>query len=1152
MRDEQKTKQQIIEELVTLRQSFSELEKLVSQQQAEQVALQQQTQREQLIAQIAGRIRQSLDLTEILNIAVQEIQKFLQAERVFVHRFQADWSGVVTVESTAENITSILGQTITDSYFADSNRRKFYEQNRIQAIADIYTADLCARQVDLLAGLEIRANLVVPILQNEQLWGLLIVNQCQKPRQWQEWEIDSLVQLATQLSVALQQSQLYQRTQHLWQREQALNRVIQSIRNCLGLETIFSTAVKEIAQLIPAQQAVIVQYLPQQQIWLHITEYRQNSNLSTALGTSIPDIGNQVTKRLKRLEIVQLEDPSCCSDEINRQLAETSGGTWLLVPLHFNSQIWGSLSLLRNKQSLPWYNEDIELAKTVAEQLSIAIEQSTLLAQLQTELMERQQAEAAVQQKQNIAQKIVETTPDIIYIYDLIEQRNVYINHQMLEILGYSSGAVQSMKEKVLPSLIHPDDINRINAHLQTFQTLQDEEVIEIEYRMKHADGQWRWLHSRECVFTRDRNGLSVQILGTAIDISARKKAELALWETQQHLQTILDNSPAVIYLIDSQNKHILGNRSYANLLSTTPETLIGKSIYEVWPSEVADTFATNNQQVFQENQAIEVEETVTHAEEVHTYITIKFPLHDANGIPYAVCGISRDITERKQAQEKIHEQAALIDVATDAIIVHDLEKRILFWSRGAEYLYGWTREESLGKKTDEFYCRAAASQLLEGLNTTGATGSWQGELEQVTKSGREIIVSSRWTLVQNQFGQTQSILIVNTDITEKKQLEQQFLRAQRLESIGTLASGIAHDLNNLFSPILMSLELLEKKFSDLQTQTLLKMLYTNVQRGADLIKQVLSFAKGVSSKRIIFQLKHIFAEIQYIIQQTFPKSIEFTTEFPLDLWSVCADPTQLQQVLMNLCINARDAMPYGGSLKISAANQFIDEFSAQKYFEAKVGYYVTVSVIDTGIGIAPEVLERIFEPFFTTKEIGKGTGLGLSTVMGIVKTYGGFINVESLVGQGSKFQIYFPAFTDTQHQQPLTEDYELLKGNGEVVLVVDDELSLQQITQTSLSNYNYQMLSANNGVEAISVYVEHKNKISAALIDLMMPDMDGIITIRTLQKINPHLKIIAMSGLATNEKIAEATSAGVKAFLPKPFTLSELLTTLSLLLNQN
>ncbi|MBD2500906.1 response regulator [Anabaena azotica FACHB-119] len=511
-------------------------------------------------------------------------------------------------------------------------------------------------------------------------------------------------------------------------------------------------------------------------------------------------------------------------------------------------------------------------------------------------------------------------------------------------------------------------------------------------------------------------------------------------------------------------------------------------------------------------------------------------------------------LRERKQAEIKIHQQATLLDIATDAILVQDLNNQILFWNQSAKRLYGWLEQETIGQNAINLLFNTEESlQLLEKIHAALADkGFWQGEINQITKDGKKIIVESRWTLVRDEQGQPKSFLVSNTDITQKKQIESQFLRAQRLESIGILASGIAHDLNNVLSPILMSLQLLEKNFSDQQTQQLLKILDTNVQRGADLIKQVLSFAKGVSGKLIILQIKHVVAEINHIIQQTFPKSINFTTELPLDLWAVYADPTQLQQVLMNLCINARDAMPYGGSLKIIAANKFIDEISAQSFFEAKVGYYVVISVVDTGIGIAPEILERIFEPFFTTKETGKGTGLGLSTVMGIVKNYGGFINVESSLGQGSQFQVYLPALTTTQQQQQLTQDIELLTGNGESILVVDDELSLQEITQISLADYNYQVLTASNGIEALSEYVKHKDKISAVLMDLMMPEMDGITTIRALQRINPRIKIIATSGLATNEKITEVSSIGIKAFLPKPYTLSELLKILSLVLNEN
>ena len=277
------------------------------------------------------------------------------------------------------------------------------------------------------------------------------------------------------------------------------------------------------------------------------------------------------------------------------------------------------------------------------------------------------------------------------------------------------------------------------------------------------------------------------------------------------------------------------------------------------------------------------------------------------------------------------------------------------------------------------------------------------------------------------------------------------------------------------------------------------------------------------------------------IARQTFPKSIEIRREFStIDLWIVCANATQLHQVLMNLIVNARDAMPNGGTLVISADNQVIDEIYAQMNLDVQPGRYVVITIADTGTGIAKELLDRIFDPFFTTKEPGFGTGLGLSTVLGILKSHGGFVQVYSEVGAGTQFKVYLPAVEETAIQP--TEASELPKGNGELILVVDDEAVIQGIAKTLLQEYNYRTLIASDGIEAIALYAKYISEISAVLMDIQMPSMDGLTAIRTLQKIDPSVKIIATSGLALNRQLAEATSASVKAFLSKPYTVKELL----------
>lgn len=505
-----------------------------------------------------------------------------------------------------------------------------------------------------------------------------------------------------------------------------------------------------------------------------------------------------------------------------------------------------------------------------------------------------------------------------------------------------------------------------------------------------------------------------------------------------------------------------------------------------------------------------------------------------------------------QQVEQQIHEQAILLDLVNDAIFVQDLSNKILLWNKKAEELYGWKSEVAIGKQFNELLSTEALAQYLQIYQTVLKNGFWQGELHKTSKSGKKLIVESRWMLLEDDHSQVKSILTIDTDITQKEQLEKQVLRAQRMESIGTLASGIAHDLNNVLSPILMSVHLLKAKSHDQQIHQMLSIIESNAKRGADLVKQVLSFARGIEGdiqgqtatpQHTVLQVKHLILEIQQIILQTFPKSITLYTEIQEELLPICADSTQLHQVLINLCLNARDAMLTGGTLTISAENIWIDEIYASMHIEAKVGAYIALTVADTGLGISKEILDRIFEPFFTTKELGKGTGLGLSTVISIIKEHDGFIIVSSCVGEGTKFQVYLPAVNQVPIQS--LKDIEIPTGSGECILVVDDETAIQEITKTSLENYNYTAITAGDGMEALEIYTEHQKTISAAIIDIMMSKMDGATTIRTLQNINPLLPIIAVSGLVTSEQVPLDKTAEYTAFLSKPYTTQELLKTL-------
>jgi two-component system, cell cycle sensor histidine kinase and response regulator CckA len=363
-----------------------------------------------------------------------------------------------------------------------------------------------------------------------------------------------------------------------------------------------------------------------------------------------------------------------------------------------------------------------------------------------------------------------------------------------------------------------------------------------------------------------------------------------------------------------------------------------------------------------------------------------------------------RESAQRRQQREaaaQIAAQAQLLNLATDAIIVRDLEDRIEFWNQGAERLYGFTRAEILGRKSTEFIPPASQEVFNLAKRLTVEQGHWEGEKEHVTKDGNQVIVMSRWTLVRNQSGEPERILAINTDITEKKRLEKQFLRAQRLESVGTLASGIAHDLNNILAPILMACEFLKDVQPTREAAEMMDMALKCAKRGTGVVNQLLTFVRGTDGKHQVLDTKTVLAEIWSVLKKSLPENIAAQCEIATSLLPIKADATQLHQVLMNLCINARDAMPQGGKLTVTAGNS--DDESR-----------VVIRVQDTGTGMPAEVLDRIFDPFFTTKEPGKGTGLGLSTLAGIIKSHGGTVKVDSHVGAGTVFEVVLPAYFES------------------------------------------------------------------------------------------------------------------------------------------
>ena len=501
-----------------------------------------------------------------------------------------------------------------------------------------------------------------------------------------------------------------------------------------------------------------------------------------------------------------------------------------------------------------------------------------------------------------------------------------------------------------------------------------------------------------------------------------------------------------------------------------------------------------------------------------------------------------RTIRDLIESQAQVQAQAALLDIAQDAMIVCDLEGRLTFWNAGAERLYGWPAHELLGRQL--FNPAAGTALSLQALRTRVlADGHWRGELAHKTKEGQTVMVDSRWTLVRRYDGAPQSILMVNSDMTEKNRLERQSLRAQRLESLGTLASGIAHDMNNVLTPILLAAKLLRMHETDPTSRKYLDTIESSARRGAEMTQQVLLFARGADVQRRPMPIAPLFTELDSLLKETLTSSIELNTVCPDDMWQVMGDPTQLYQVLMNLCVNARDAMPGGGYLKVEARNVMRTCADLAGHDTASPGPYVCLSVTDSGSGISPDMLDRIFDPFFTTKEVGKGTGLGLSTVAGVAKSHGGFVTVSSTLRKGTEFQVYLPALAESHTESKLFLPAGNLRGRGELILVVDDEEAILRMSRDVLDASGYRVLTARNGAEAVDLCARHPEQIDLIIMDLVMPVMDGPSAMRALRDTQVTAKFIVVSGVPLSS--GQLNDCRHVAFLQKPYSPQILLATL-------
>jgi PAS domain S-box-containing protein len=633
----------------------------------------------------------------------------------------------------------------------------------------------------------------------------------------------------------------------------------------------------------------------------------------------------------------------------------------------------------------------------------------------------------------------------------------------------------------------------------------------------------------------KDPSGAVIGISKIARDITQRIQSERARRLSEERYVTLFQCAPDGIVIADANGDFLDANASICHMLGYTREEMVGMNsmavIADADPSKIIQTReAVHARDPYSREWMFRRRDGALVPTEV-----VAAPMPDGN-----IMGMVRDVTERKKADARFRR---LVDSNVQGVMFWTSKGKIADANDAFLEIVGYSRDDLAAGRIESGFLTppeyAHFDQLaMEEVAKRGASTPYEKEYLRKDGTRTPVLVG-----VANFEDNREEGVCFVLDLTERKKVEKQFLRAQRMESIGTLAGGIAHDLNNLLAPIVMGVELLRQFGANAQSLPVIGTIEQSANRGVSLVKQVLSFARGVEGSRVATMVGHIMQEVRDIAESTFPKNIIVEVQAQKELWLVQADPTQLNQVILNLCVNARDAMPNGGRIRLSAKNVEIDQQYAVMNHAMIPGRYVLLEVVDGGTGIPKAIIDRIFEPFFTTKEVGKGTGLGLSTVLGIVRSHGGFVNVYSEPGNGTTFRVYLPALSpDSVTGAKGNSEDQFPRGNGEQIMVVDDEASVLDITKQTLVAFGYRVLTAEDGAQAIALYALHRNEISAVLTDIMMPIMDGSALIAALLRIDPKARIIAASGLAANGNANRLPNVGAKHFLSKPYSADALL----------
>ncbi len=849
------------------------------------------------------------------------------------------------------------------------------------------------------------------------------------------------------------------------------------------------------------------------------------------------------------------------------------------------------------------------------------------------------------------------------------------VNPALCDLVGYSEAELLT---RTFQDITHPEDIE---VDLEYVRQMIAGEIRSYRIEKRYIHGLGHLVTVLLSVsLVRDSEGQPRYFISQIQDITEHKRAEAELrWKTA-FLEAQVDSALDGILVVDSQGKKILQNERHRALWKIPLH--IGEDYTELLQfftkqTKNPDEFLKKVDYLYSQSDEVSRDEI----ELIDGTILDRYssPVRDKAGKYYGRIWTFRDITERKRAEERIAEQASLIDQIHDVIAVRDLDHRILFWNKGAERLYGWTTEEVTGRQINELI-QPDLEVFQEAVKAVLRDGSWSGEMQKVTKAGAKLTLQSRWTLLRDAQNRPKSILVIGTDITEHKQaedelrrseerfrllienasdlitilngdgiirfqspsakrllgyepeevvcrnafefihpadarhtagalkraladstapvsveyrfrhqdgtwhvlqsigrsipgeapdgfivinsrdvtesrkLEEQLRQSQKMDAIGQLAGGVAHDFNNILAVIQLQASLLKmaKNVSAEQLNFACE-IEKAAQRAANLTRQLLLFSRKQAMQLLDLNLNDVVTHIAKMLQRVLGEDVQVQFRFSPHTLLIHADAGMIDQILLNLTVNARDAMPKGGQLIIETYAVEFDQATAAHTSQARPGSFVCLSVSDTGCGISSEILPRIFEPFFTTKDVGKGTGLGLATVFGIVQQHQGWIDVDSEVGQGTTFRVYLPRVASASDKGVVRPPLTSIHGGDETILLVEDDFTLRAAMQSALLRLGYRVLEASTGDEALQVWKQHRDKIQLLLTDLVMPGgMTGKELAGQLLQRDPNLRVIYVTGYSAETTSRDFLLEEGANFITKPFETHRLAQTLRKCLEKN